>query len=96
MAQNKQTGSIIIHGGFSDELTDDWDIIENKRMALAQIIQKGYEFLETDAPVVEVASRIIMLIEDNHRTEDRIEMNSRGGVLTFAVPEDTIKYPGLY
>jgi L-asparaginase len=65
MTQNKQTGSIIIHGGFSDELTDDWDIIENKRMALAQIIQKGYEFLETDAPVVEVASRIIMLIEDN-------------------------------
>lgn len=66
MAQNKHKGSIIIHGGFSDELIDDWDTIEDKRMALVQIIQKGYEFLDTDAPVVEVASRITMLLEDNH------------------------------
>lgn len=65
MNQNNQKGSIIIHGGFSDELTDNWDTIENKRMALVQIIQEGYGFLETDAPVVEVASHIIRLLEDN-------------------------------
>lgn len=65
MTKDKKKGSIIIHGGFSDELIDNRDTVENKRMALVQIIQKGHEFLETDAPVDEVASRIIMLLEDN-------------------------------
>ena len=65
ITKNKQKSSICIHGGFSDELFDDWDTVENKRMALVQIIREGYEFLETDAPVVEVASRVIKLLEDN-------------------------------
>ena len=65
MIRNKQKGSISIHGGFSDELFDDWDTVENKRMALVQIIRDGYEFLETDAPVVEVASHIVKMLENN-------------------------------